>query len=96
MKRTSKLTRTDVINWWLQKYFNTNASEVAEKYPEEVKTPEWFKLFPVTQEQHDEWYDWVISELSKRLRYSKVRIKKRFAFDYLDCAPYITKTDLTQ
>lgn len=95
MKRP-KLTRTDVINWWLQKYFNTNASEVAIKYPEEVKTAGWFELFPVTQEQHDEWYDWVISESSKDFRCSRARIKKRFAFDYLDCAPHIIKTSQPQ
>lgn len=92
-----KLTRDDVLNWWLQKYHNTTVAELAKTLPEDVKnSSDWFKLYPVTQEQHDEWYKWVVDALAKERRMSKTYIVKHFAFDYLDCAPYIEEKQRTE
>lgn len=84
-----KLTREDLVNWWLQKYHNTTGEEVLVKHPDSKISPDWFKLYPVTQEQHDEWYEWAINYLVKEHRLSKKYIKSRFCFDYLNCAPNI-------
>jgi len=83
------LSREELLNWWLAKYHNTNVEEVLKKYPEECKLPSWFKLFPVTQEQHDDWYEWAIEYVAKKLKCSKKVAKYRFAFAYLNCAPYV-------
>jgi hypothetical protein len=86
----TKLTREDVLNWWLQKYHNTTVEELVKTLSDDVKnSADWFKLYPVTQEQHDEWYTWVVDALTKERRMSKTYIIKHFALDYLNCAPYI-------
>ena len=85
------LKREDFLNWWLKKYHNISVSGVINKYPNEIRTPDWFKLFPVTQDQHDEWYNWAIDTISKELKVSKSIAKQKFAFDYLDSAPYVNK-----
>lgn len=84
----NQISRKELLNWWLKKYHDTDVNEILEKYPEECKDPRWFKMFPVTKKQHDEWYDWAISMMSKKLKISKHLVKRKFAFDYLDCAPY--------
>lgn len=89
MKARQELTYEIIRDYWLGKYHNTNSKEVVEKHPEIVKTPEWFKLYPVTQEQHDEWYEWMIETVAKYFRISKKRAKQDSWNIYLDCAPTV-------
>ena len=89
-----KATTEDLINMWLKDYHNTNLDEVKKLHPEWEKEPEkhthdFYSAYPVTQEQHDEWYEAVIDRLSKEHRRSKKYIRKAFAFDYLNCAPKV-------
>lgn len=83
-----KTTRDDILNGWL-KYHNTNVDEVVEKYPEEIKSPEWFKLFPCTQEQCDEWENWAKDLLKKKDKLRNWQIDRMWGFIYLDCSPYV-------
>jgi len=83
-----KTTRDDILNGWL-KYHNTNVEEVVEKYPEEIKSPEWFKLFPCTQEQCDEWENWAKDLLKKKDKLKNWEIDRMWGFIYLDCSPYV-------
>lgn len=83
-----KLTREDVLNWWLQKYHNVTVDDVKLAHPEAKTDPEWFKFYPVTKDQHDEWHEWFISTLAKERRMSKKLVRKLSSLDYLDCAPY--------
>jgi hypothetical protein len=83
-----KTTRDDILNGWL-KYHNTNVKEVVEKYPEEIKSPEWFKLFPCTQEQCDEWENWAKDLLKKKDKLKNWEIDRMWGFIYLDCSPYV-------
>lgn len=83
-----KTTRDDILNGWL-KYHNTNVDEVVEKYPEEIKSPEWFKLFPCTQEQCDEWENWAKDLLKKKDKLKNWEIDRMWGFIYLDCSPYV-------
>lgn len=83
-----KTTRDDILNGWL-KYHNTNVEEVVEKYPEEIKSPEWFKLFPCTQEQCDKWENWAKDLLKKKDKLRNWEIDRMWGFIYLDCSPYV-------
>lgn len=84
-----KLTREHIINGWLQKYHGITVEELIKNEPELCKTPDWFKKYAVTQEQHDEWYEWAIDQLSKNLRRSKKLTKRLFVIDYLITAPSV-------
>jgi hypothetical protein len=87
--KKKRLTRDDMLNWWLKKYHGKTVEQVIAEQPKEVlQSPEWFKLYPVTKTQHDEWYAWAISALSKERKLPEESIRKLFAFDYLDCSPY--------
>lgn len=84
----------ELLDWWLFKYHYTNSKEVAKKYPEEVKSPNWFKMFPVTQEQHDEWKSWAMSHIKKVTKLPKAFIKSTWWSVELDCAPYVKEKEV--
>ena len=89
-----ELTEDIIRDWWLKKFHNTTSEEVAKKYPELCKTPEWFKLYPVTQEQCDEWQEWMIDALTKQLHFSKRYVRSHSWAIYLNLSPYVKKDDL--
>ena len=93
--RTKKKEPTldDLINGWLTPYHNTTIEQVEKEWVGEKNSRAFYQKYPVTQEQHDEWYDWVIDLLSKHFKYSKKFIKKEFCFMYLNCAPNIIKEE---
>lgn len=88
-----KLTYEYLINGWLVKHHGITVKELVKKEPELVKRSEWFLHYPVTQQQHDEWYDWAVSKLGKNLRMSKIQVKRYFQMDYLNVSPAIKKDD---
>jgi len=90
MKRV-ELTEEFIMNYWLQKYHNITVKELIKKEPELIKSSDWYKKYAVSQEAHDEWYNWAIDIISKTFRMSKKYIKRGFCFDYLNCAPNIIK-----
>lgn len=83
------LTQEYIINGWLKKYHDITIEELIKKEPELCKSDKWYKKYPVTQAQHDEWYNWSVSELGRNLRMPKIRIKKIFQFEYLNVSPSI-------
>lgn len=92
-RKRKEVTRTDLMNLWLQKYHNTNCDEVVEKYPELVKSPDWFKLFPCTKEQDEEW----VVEAKKLLVESgipKSIVDHDWPFIYLNNSPYVPHENL--
>jgi len=88
------VSREELLDWWLFKYHYTNSKEVAEKYPEECKSPDWFKMFPVTQEQHDEWVKWAKGYIKKKLKISNAFLERGWHLTYLDCSPYIKEKEV--
>ena len=85
-------TRDDYLNWWLSKYHNTNVEEVINTHDKEtLSSPNWFKLYPVTQEQHDEWEKWAKATYKKENRLNKAMLNRSWGFVYLDVAPYVPK-----
>jgi hypothetical protein len=89
-----KLTEDIIRDWWLKKFHNTTSEEVVKKYPEQCKTPSWFKLYPVTQQQHDEWHEWMLGALQKEWRCSKKYIRKYSWAIYLQLAPNVKEDDM--
>lgn len=87
--KKSELTEEFIKDYWLKKYHNTTCAEIVKKYPEFCKNIDWYNKYPVTQEQHDEWYNWTIAIISKTFKLSKTHARRGFAFDYLNCAPNI-------
>lgn len=87
--KKADLTRDFLRDMWLSKYHNTNSEEVAKKHPEEVKTPEWFKLYPCTQEQAEEWERDAKALIKRVLKISNYILEREWGFIYLDVAPDI-------
>jgi hypothetical protein len=87
----AKLTQEYIMNYWLEKGHGITVQWLIENESKLIKSPDWYKKYAVSQELHDEWYEWAISELAKNLRASKKSVKRWFAFDYLNCSPSIKK-----
>ncbi len=83
------LNEEDFYNYWLVKYHGITVRELMEKEPELIKTSDWYKKYAVTQEQHDEWYEWAINLIAKHERCSKETARIRFVWDYLNLSPAI-------
>lgn len=84
-----QVDRKDLINGWL-KYHNTTVEEVVSKHPKEVlNKPDWLKLYPVTQEQYDEWEKFAKDLIKKVTKLPKKAIDKSWWAVYLDCVPNI-------
>lgn len=92
--RKIKLTREDFIDKWLYRNYNITCNDLIKYYPDESKSGYWFKLFPVTKEEHDLWYNWAIDMIQKEHGCSKKNSYKLFALDYLNCAPNINENNI--
>jgi hypothetical protein len=93
----SKLTIEDLLDLWLVPYHNITIDQVKAENPKWMENPQghmrdFYEKYPVSQEQHDEWYERAIDLISKKKRISKKRVKIMFTFDYLNCAPYVKKS----
>lgn len=85
-------SRDELLDLWLSKYHNTNVQEVIAKHPKELlDSPDWFKLYPCTQEQEDEWVKEAKVLLNKKYKISKNSIERSWWSVYLDCSPYVRK-----
>ena len=88
-----KLNRDDLLNGWL-KYHNTSVEEVIKNHPKEVlNNPNWFDLYPVTEEQLKEWELWAKKYIEETSGYPKSLVERSWGFIYLDCAPNTIKKD---
>jgi hypothetical protein len=80
----------DLFNLWLVPYHGITIEEVIAKYPKEVlETPSWYKLHPVTQEQHDEWVIKAKELIMKTSKISKKIVDASWWHVYLNTSPYI-------
>ena len=86
-----EVDRNHIINGWL-KYHNLTVDELVKIETKEfLQSPEWFKKYAVTQEQHDEWVAWAKDYIHKETRLSKKMIEKGWWSVYLDIAPSINQ-----
>ena len=86
--RISKLTENDVVNWWLKKYHNTTLEVVFEKTPK-LESRDFYASFKVTEEQHDEWREWLVKTLMKETRMSRKYIERGLWAVYLNTSPSV-------
>ena len=97
MAKRKELTNDDLINWWLEKYHNTNMDGVLKDNPDwDIHSKEWnsrtfYQKYPVTQEQHDEWEKWAFNAFTKHFRVSKTYAKRAWPYTYLNVSPSIKK-----
>lgn len=67
IKDMKQTTQEELIDLWLVPYHGLTAAElIAKEPPELLQSPDWWKKYAVTQQQHDEWYEAAITLLSKR------------------------------
>lgn len=85
------LTEEYIRDYWLKKGHNIDSAWLVENEPELIKTPEWYKKYAVSQELHDEWYEWAIDTISKTLMISKKSARRDFVWEYLNLAPSVIK-----
>ena len=86
------MTQDDFINWWLEKYHNTNCDEVIKLHPEwndGNHSRDFYDAYQVSQEQHDEWYNWFIGAIKKEFRVSKKYARMHSWATYLNVAPTV-------
>ena len=89
-----ELYEEEFIDWWLEKYHDTNLDKIAELHPEWILEPQkhnmtFYNTYACSQEQHDEWYQWAIGRIMQHRRCGKKRAIRGFAFDYLNVSPTI-------
>lgn len=88
--KAPKHTANYYRDWWLKKYHNITTADVVRLHPEEIKNPDWFKLYPCTQKQYEEWKVWAEGEVMKDCKITKYALRKSYWWSIeLDCAPYI-------
>ena len=90
MKKT-KLTLEILINHWMTKIYNTTIQEEQSKNPELFASSEWFKQYPVTQQQHDEWEIEAKALFHKYVKEPKNCNSMFWGLTYLNSSPYIKK-----
>lgn len=82
-------SQEEIMNMWL-KYNNTTVKEIIAKHPHEIlEFPDWFMLYPVTQEQDIEWRKEVRTLLNKKYKISKRMINRGWWVIELQIAPYV-------
>ena len=83
------LTEQDVMNWWLEKYHNTNCDEVVKRHPRLSKTIKWYLKYQVTSEQYDEWREWAVTAIMKDKGYSRKRVERAWWAVELNTSPSV-------
>ena len=91
-ERKEPLPAEFIRDYWLKKYHGIDTAWLIENEPDIIKTPDWYKKYAVTKEQHDEWYSWAIDTIAKHRGISKKSAKRDFAWDYLNLSPSEIKT----
>ncbi len=91
-----QVKQEDLVNWWLEKYHNTNLTKVIEDNPEWKDNPsdhsrDFHLKYAVTKEQHDEWEVWAKEYTRKVTKCSKKFLEHQWPWISLDASPSIKK-----
>lgn len=82
------IDRHEILNGWL-KYHDLDVDKLIASQPKEVlEDSEWFKLYPVTQEEYEEWVAWAKKHILDNYRISKTMLERSWWHIILDCSPY--------
>ena len=83
-------TGDNLRDLWLKKYHNISVAKLLELLPKEVlQSSNWFKLYPCTQQQHDEWVIECKTILKKKYKFSKYILNRGWGLLYLQRSPYV-------
>ena len=85
-----KLDMDSIVDWWLFKYHGVHLKDVYEPEWEENSRP-FYAKYPVTDEQHDEWREWLIKSLMKENRRGRKWVERGLWVIYLNTAPMVNK-----
>lgn len=79
-----------LVNGWL-KYHNTTLDEVRKNYDENDPkiAAKFLKDYAVTQQQHDEWYEWMKKTVAKEMKLSKKYVERGCWAIYLNTSPMV-------
>jgi hypothetical protein len=94
-RKKKELTEAMLINWWLEKYHNTNIDEVQKLHPDwtwdnpDYNSRQFYETYPCTHAQHDEWYAWAIDAFAKFQGLGKKYAERGFCLIYLNTAPMV-------
>lgn len=85
-----KVERTDedLINWWMVPCYGITIEKAYELKPW-TDSRDFYTRYRVTQKQHDEWYEKVVTTYMKERRWSRKMTMKQLAFVYLNTAPAV-------
>lgn len=92
--KKKELKEDDLLNKWLGDYHDTSLEKIIEEHPEWEENPQehtrtFYEMYAVTQEQHDEWHDWMIRTLAKHFKTSLKYMRQHSWMIYLNTAPNI-------
>lgn len=74
----------------MKKFHNITVEELLEREDEDIlQSGEWFTKYTVTQQQHDQWYEWFLDTMSKHFGIPKDKVAQALIFEYLNCAPTV-------
>lgn len=86
----NKPTENELRDLWLLKYHNITTEELVKLLPKEVlNNSNWFKLYPCTQKQYDEWEIECKLLLNKKYKFTKRTIEHGWGMTALQCSPYV-------
>ena len=87
------LSEVDIINWWLNKFFDTDLEDVKKKHSWEDGNYEhswkFYKTYAVTKEQYKEFEQYFYKEIPKILKISQKYWKRTCWSAYLNCSPSV-------
>jgi len=94
-----ELTEKEIINWWLEKYHNTDIDKVAAEHPDwgegkpGYNSRMFYDAYPVTEAQHDEWRAWLVKKMMWFTGRGKKYVERNLWAVYLNTAPIVKYHD---
>ena len=83
------LEQSYLMDYWLKKGHGISVEWLKENEPELIQSIDWYKKYAVSQELHDEWYEWAIKEIMKHYKRGRKWAERSFVFPYLNCSPSV-------
>lgn len=82
-----KVDGDKIMSWWMEQYHGKTIKQVVEGYNGDIPE-DWWDDYMVTQEQYDEWVEWVKGEM-KAAGYSNKYIERKIGWVELECGPKV-------
>jgi hypothetical protein len=84
------LTWEMLIDKWLQDYHGTTLKYAYAAQPW-TDSRDFYARYPVTQEQHDEWREWLVKTIMKHYRMRRKVAERNIGLIYLNTSPIVKK-----